>query len=313
MDEQARVKKAIADRAVPFVDRASDEDLKRYSLRPEEFYIHRGSTPVYRMPFDALGFNGVVHANNSGDMPRGNSLTFDRLNEGLRAMYEPGPEPVTRVVDIMNEYMNYSMMYGSGLYDTGDISRRGMGISPLSSTTAVLEPPPEIPRPSKDILQRFQVEEQNVTDMRSELATEAETMLGYSVLRKRLGMQSPLTTALLKLEIEPFDAASVKAYKDEMLKYAQNEAAIMDAKEGISRHSWQARQAIWRTSDIDGYSKPIPEYVIEKALQIKKACPEVQFQIEELTVVPDPFLIAVLGKVRRYIEVWDEPKFEGSL
>lgn len=290
MNQQELVKKAIADRAVPLETTISDEDLNRYAgiANLEEFHA-RHALPLGPSRWRDIDWGSAPGAHNVREV----SLDV------IRTMYPMIPDynPVAA-------YMHDATMYGSGM---GSF----MGISRSTAATAVLEPPPAIPRPSKDILKRFQVTDVNVTDMRSELASEAESLLGYSVLRKSLKMQSPLTTALLKLEIEPFEMASVKAYKDQMLKYAQNEAAIMDAKDGIRPGMWSSRVASWKRSDIDGYTKPIPEYAIEKALQVKKACPAVEFEIEEMTVVPDPFLIAVLGNVRRYIEVWDEPKFEG--
>jgi hypothetical protein len=294
MDEKELVKKAIANKAVPLVERVSDEDLKRYAI----------PTRNYRVPLSPYG-EFPVHASNVAPekwtaMDWGGDHIFTEY-----PMLEPNHSRTVSAVDAMRDYMMSAMMYSTAP------AMFGGGMSRHVST-AILEAPPEIPRPSKDILKRFTVTEQNVTDMRSELAAEAEALLGYSVLRKRLGMQSPLTTALLKLEIEPFDSKSVDEYKKQMLAYAQNEAARMDVAEGIKPGSWQARIARWQEFSINGYSKPIPEYAIEKALQVKKACPEVSFKIEELTIVPDPFLIAVLGKVRRYIEVWDEPKFEGQ-
>jgi hypothetical protein len=304
MDERELVKKAIADKAVPLVERASDEDLKRYTL----------TTRSYRVPIDLQLDGGIIGTNLAPEkwsgIDWGSTPGFTTVQEmsidEARSLY-PEHSRTVSAVEAMREYSQYLMAYNSSFFM--GIDRSG----PYARPSAVLEPPPEIPRPSKDILKRFTVTDRNVTDMRAELASEAESLLGYSVLRKRLGMQSPLTQVLLKLEIEPFDGKTVAEYKKQMLAYAQNEAARMDVTEGIRPRSWQARVARWETSDIENYTKPIPEFAIEKALQIKKAFPEVQFEIEELTVVPDPFLIAVLGNVRRYIEVWDEPKFGTNL
>lgn len=293
MNDQERVKKAIADRVVPEPVIASDEDIRRYSFASMPIVVNN------RMERNEIRFAPRTMAREY-IFPRNNSERF-----GWDQLTLPETESEQNPMTFMNEYLQYAEAIMG--------ARPAMfGIGRTLPETAVLEPPPEMPRPSKDILQRFQVAEQDVADMRSELASEAESLLGYSVLRKRLGIHSPLTTALMKLKIEPFDSKTVDEYKKQMLTYARNEAARLDIAEGINPKSWQARVASWQTSDLQRYPKPVPEYALEKALQIKKACPEVQFSIEELTVVPDPFLIAVLDKVRRYIEVWDEPKFEGA-
>ena len=72
----------------------------------------------------------------------------------------------------------------------------------------------------------------------------------------------------------------------------------------------------WNKTTIKIYGeegKEIPEYVLNKAIQVKYEVPEVEILIDEFTVVPDPFLFVKLGAESYYIEVWDEPKFEGRL
>jgi hypothetical protein len=308
MSEQDRVKKAIADGGIETI-RPSVEDLERYS--GIKIVANAGIPRVdYRITSRSSELTRRILGDFGSPLPRVPLDMFpDRIFgdfSSVASNVAPSEYHDTLSAILRRREMAEHMPYDS--YMSFDA-----GIPPqerLDTSTAVLEPPPEMPRPSKDILARYQITDSNVTDMRAELAVEAETLLGYNVLRKRLGIHSPLTEALLKLEIEPFDTATVNQYKKQMLAYAQNEAARMDVAEGIKPGTWRARVANWQSEPIEEYRKPIPEFAIDTALRIKKAMPEIEFRIEELTIVPDPFLIAVLGRVQRYVEVWDEPKFE---
>lgn len=305
MSEQDRVKKAIADKDLPEITRASMEDLQRYGdfHRDIDGILGRSRSPLASSPRFSVPTPW-------DEFPLVNESIFDTHSAIMRD-FERTREEMRMSMSMYSGFASYMWDAGAQLFgDNPSVNFRPNGLA-SETATAVLEPPPEIPRPSKDILQRAAIPVTIVTDMRAELAVEAETLLGYSVLRKRLGMRSPLTEALLKLEIEPFDPKTVNTYKSEMLTYAQNEAARMDVAAGIRPGTWQARVARWQSDSIRDYKKPIPEFAIDTAVRLKKACPAVKFEIEELTIVPDPFLIAVLGRQRRYIEVWDEPKFEG--
>jgi len=71
----------------------------------------------------------------------------------------------------------------------------------------------------------------------------------------------------------------------------------------------------WRKCLLSLYSKPVPEFVLQTALDIKERCSDALFFIEELyveeVVKRDPFLIVqVKGGPAYYIEVWNEPKFK---
>jgi hypothetical protein len=182
---------------------------------------------------------------------------------------------------------------------------------------AVAEMPAPIKKPERDeILRREPIRAEDmpadVDAMQADLAMEAETLLGYSVMRTRLKLQDPLLALLAQLEIEPYAEESVAQYKNEMLVYAQNEAQRMDVAEGINPHSLNARRAMWKTTSLNRYGKPIPEYALDKARQIARACPKAEFDIEELTIIPDPFLVVRHARKRCYIEVWDEPLFEAK-
>lgn len=166
------------------------------------------------------------------------------------------------------------------------------------------KPMPSLPKPSKDILQRVaiaDIEPVDDTDLRATLAVEAETLLGYSVLRREMKLTSPLAATLKELEIEPFSEQSVTNYMGEMTRFATQEARKANAY----------AYASWVHTSIAGYEKRFPEIAIQKACEIKRALPAAEIFIEELNIYPDPFLVASLGGEKFYIEVWDEPKFEG--
>lgn len=73
-----------------------------------------------------------------------------------------------------------------------------------------------------------------------------------------------------------------------------------------------------------GYEAPIPAFALQRMLSLKSELPEVTFSVEQLESTktdlntqraekrpPDPFLIATFRDISAYIDVWDEPKFEG--
>lgn len=165
-----------------------------------------------------------------------------------------------------------------------------------------------------------------------ELASEAETILGYKALREAQDVElidKPLARLLTQLGIDPFVEDDVKKYKKEK----QKEVARLKFEEwlndsGASSSFWAPT---WQDTKIELYSQPIPEYVLNKAIQIKKAMPEVQIRVSYLEENPDPFLVVIREKVRSYkdskgveqtynavdetyfVEVWEEPKFEGRV
>lgn len=79
--------------------------------------------------------------------------------------------------------------------------------------------------------------------------------------------------------------------------------------------------ARWQDCAIGGYTSPIPDFALARAVAIKKEVPTANFRIEELDVtehgvetrkhVPDPFMVLHFETVKLYLDVWDEPKFEG--
>jgi hypothetical protein len=81
--------------------------------------------------------------------------------------------------------------------------------------------------------------------------------------------------------------------------------------------------ARWDSSYISNYRRPIPDFALERALQVKAALPEANFYVQELTestniqhtefkpAPPDPFLVMDYRGVQLHLDVWNEPKFEG--
>lgn len=182
----------------------------------------------------------------------------------------------------------------------------------------------EIRKQSLDVLDR-------VNDSILELAQKAQDVLGYSPLSKHTGaliQGAELTTlqvALRELEIEVMLPGDVMAYQKER----QIEQTKMNFEKWLKEFS--ARSEIGRFERFDGpawvenkineYRQPVPEFVLAKAVQIKERVPECEIYIESLQDHPDPFLIVAIphekayypAKERYYVEVWEEPKFEGRL
>lgn len=69
----------------------------------------------------------------------------------------------------------------------------------------------------------------------------------------------------------------------------------------------------WGRTPIRYYTEEIPEFVLNKAIQIKKALPTVGVYVEHLVDQPDPFLVVASGGEEFYVEVWMEPGFEGRV
>lgn len=153
------------------------------------------------------------------------------------------------------------------------------------------------------------------------LAAEAQEVLGYNVLRDEQRGESKhteLELALGKVGIEIMKTDQVKAYQLERLRDKTSEMFQRWLKEEAGN---MFIGASWEKTEINKYREPIPEFVINKAIQIKKACPEVRIYVEHLSEHPDPFLIVAtkhpeydcLNKQELYVEVWEEPKFEGRI
>jgi hypothetical protein len=157
-------------------------------------------------------------------------------------------------------------------------------------------------------------------DFISKLALKAESILGYSGLRERLGVApASLTRVLEELEIEPYCPESVKRYKAD--KVREVEAQLWDEfraqiLEDLEKHGVVLEgtfvRAKWHLVPLRKFKGEVPEFALSKALEIKERLPKAEFYVDELRAVKryDPFLVVACGRERFYIDVWDEHDFE---
>jgi len=161
------------------------------------------------------------------------------------------------------------------------------------------------------------VEEVSLEDERKQLAMEAEAVLGYCGLRQKTGAPSTLRTLLARLEIEVWNAAEVQAYKQQMCDHCRTAGKMFDPT--------------WTVVPISDYTEPIPDFVIAKAIEIKKELPQTEFYVEYFR--EDPFLLVTTRKPKMgdlgrhgqfgakavnysdevmYLDVWNEKSFEAE-
>jgi hypothetical protein len=152
------------------------------------------------------------------------------------------------------------------------------------------------------------------------LAAEAQEVLGYSRLReeqKTKDTYTELQLALSELGIEALNAADVKKYQTELLK----ERTAEKFQQWLLDPGSMFLGPGWEKTEIGKYHQPIPEFVINKAIQIKRRLPDILIFVEHLSDHPDPFLVVAtkhpdyqyVHKEEIYVEVWEEPKFEGKI
>jgi len=134
---------------------------------------------------------------------------------------------------------------------------------------------------------------------RVNLAAKARRLLGYKVLGERIDKDErakqsrwECAQAFEKLGFDPLDADKVKAYQSQMV-----------ASKG--------HMVKWEKTPLEKYAEAVPEFALSRAIELKEELPAATFEVEFLHAVPDPFLILVYGSERFYIDVWDEPLFEG--
>jgi len=152
------------------------------------------------------------------------------------------------------------------------------------------------------------------------LGSEAEQVLGYSLLKTHQSGKdesSDLSKVLSRLGIETLNKNDVDRYQTEML-IEQTDIKFQEWRKSPSGTFFGPT---WERLLIDKYQQPIPEFVLNKAIQIKREMPEVRIYVEHLTEHPDPFLVAATKHEKYecldgeffYVEVWEEPKFEGRI
>ena len=144
-------------------------------------------------------------------------------------------------------------------------------------------------------------------DALQDLATRAKNKLGYGTLHEVVNGSVELARTLRRLHIRIFKPELVEKYK---------EAKLRQQVVALHRKGQKYIRLAWNTYTLNEYEKPVPEFVLNKALQIKDELPAVRFEVEELSERapdPDPFMVASLDKERYYFEVWEEPKFEAKV
>lgn len=142
-----------------------------------------------------------------------------------------------------------------------------------------------------------------ISDEIKQLATNAHNVLGYKLIRNLTtnGKES-LRLSLITLGIQPFVVKEVEEYRKKMITQGTKNLTAQEKRDGV--------RVFWKDTSIKFYRKPIPENVLQRAIQIKQAIPEVDLHISFLTQGnPDPFLVASLGSEKYYVDVWDEPAF----
>jgi hypothetical protein len=158
------------------------------------------------------------------------------------------------------------------------------------------------------VLVRKPVEVLDVSNEKLLLGIKAKKLLGYKSLIENLEGASSLgliSEVFDKLGIEPFTLKSVRQYQ---LEKVRDEGDIDDDDEDgeIDLTDY------WRETSISYYENPIPEFVLERAIQLREYLGiRADFFIEDFRKDPDPFLVMLYEGLRYYIDVWDEPKFEG--
>ena len=145
-----------------------------------------------------------------------------------------------------------------------------------------------------------------------EVINEAREVLGYGVTEAPEGNLSCLREILRELEIEPLVEADVVRYQAERIAELMLDSTFLQS---VMRGSVDYRfNSYWQSVALKNYREPIPEFVLAKAIQIKKRMPGAELFIQSLEGDPDPFLLVNDGfRDHAYIEVWAEPKFEGRI
>lgn len=158
-----------------------------------------------------------------------------------------------------------------------------------------------------------------VNQERLYLATRAKDLLGYSALQADVTgevvigkKEGKLTETLRALDIEVLDTGTVIEYQLMKLTELNREVARERLNDWATGYF---SSASWAKTQLDQYTRPVPEFVLDKAIRIKEQLPEVHFHIQHLQdPKADPFLVAsIYGGEVYYIEAWDEPRFEGRV
>lgn len=197
----------------------------------------------------------------------------------------------------------------------------GIDVASGADRTAVaVLPEPVTPMPEMAAISTVAVEvsDEDMADQGKLLAMEAESVLGYSALRTKLKAPSQLRCVLAKLEIEVLNPEEVAKYKQGVKDHFRTSKKMSDPT--------------WTVCKLSAYTGPVPEFVISKAIEVKRELPNAEFFVEHFQ--EDPFLIvstmsnaasycsrhSSMGQFAidkpddtMYLEVWNEKSFEAGL
>lgn len=185
----------------------------------------------------------------------------------------------------------------------------------------------------RDAIPRGVLVYQEPNKSQEKLAKQAQRVLGYGGLLT-FTAGGRLQAVLENLGIEILDPSAVFEYQSkygnaelsEPVRFYDSESDDDDDDEDEEEEDDRPRakkkvksagrqNSSWNRVGIAEYVKAIPEFVVRKAIQIKEALPQVQIFVEELRRDPDPFLVICFEGENYfeeyYVEVWEEPKFEG--
>lgn len=180
----------------------------------------------------------------------------------------------------------------------------------------------DIPRVKAGMALKVAVSDLDAGDQeRFSLASRARDVLGYGGLIANVTgdvgqMVKPgkLADALRGADIEVLELGMVLDYQLQEASRLTREFILEGNLDDWAAGGYIMSEARWTKTPLRDYDHPVPEFVLDKALRIKEACPEVEFRIQHLNQPKtDPFLVAFVGKEIYYIEAWDEPRFEGRV
>jgi hypothetical protein len=147
------------------------------------------------------------------------------------------------------------------------------------------------------------------------LMAEIKDVLGYGEVDKAVELRK-VAAILRELDIEPFESKRVEAYKKaEAKKLNKTSRRYRDYNSYTT-----TTRGVWKSTALRNYKREVPAFALLRASQIKKAMNaqsvNCDFIVEELgktrqTIVVDPFMVLVAAGKKFYIDVWNEPKFEG--
>lgn len=148
------------------------------------------------------------------------------------------------------------------------------------------------------------------------LKDEAEEVLGYAPpnTAEETKKSDRLLATLAELEIDILDWKSVRQYQLEA-KHQKEKEHLASVLAQDSPPRWET-EINWQETELPKYGGSVPVHALQKAIEIKRKLPEVQFFVWHLSETKDPFLVATLKTNRwgsepeYYIEVWEEPGFE---